>query len=71
MIRTEQGWVKGCGRHLRGMDGSLDGKYVVVSARDEGGVCVLERGGKDGLELEVVARLDGVEKVVAPIWVRK
>lgn len=67
--RTEQGWIHGLGKHLRGVAGDKSGKWVVVGARDGGGVTVLERGGEDGLELKEVARLEGVEKVVAPIWV--
>ena len=70
--RTEQGWLHGCGKHLRGMQAEPTGRFVVVSARDGGGVTIVERGGGDGLVVKEVARLegDGAEKVVAPIWIR-
>ena len=69
--KTGQGWARGLGKHLRGMEGSADGRYVVVAGRNGGGISVLERVGEDGLEVKKVAGLEGLERVVAPIWVRR
>jgi len=57
--RTEQGWVRGCGAHLRAMAEDDSGRFVAVAGRNGGGLSVLERVGKDGVRLQEVARLEG------------
>lgn len=67
--RTEQGWVDGVGRHLRGMLPDKSGRWVAVAGRDEGGLTIFERDvSETGLRLDKVAHLD-VEQVVVPLWI--
>lgn len=66
--RTEQGWVMGLGKHLRGVAVDSTGKWVCVVGRDAGGVSILERKGVDGEVLEKVAGVD-MELGVCPLWV--
>ncbi|ORY25516.1 Lactonase, 7-bladed beta-propeller-domain-containing protein [Naematelia encephala] len=68
VTRTEQEWVKGVGKHLRGLTVDKTGKWVCCAARNGGGVVIFERVGKDGLELKEVARLD-LDTTVAPLWI--
>lgn len=62
--RTEQQWIMGVGRHLRGMLVDKEGKFVAVAGRDGGGLTIFER---DDLSLTQVAQLD-VDNVVVPLW---
>lgn len=66
--RTEQGWITGVGRHLRGMAADKEGKLVAVAGRDGGGLVIFERDNEEGLTLREVARLE-VDKVVCPLWI--
>jgi 6-phosphogluconolactonase len=66
--RTEQGWITGIGKHLRGMSADKEGKYVAVAGRDGGGLTIFERDQEKGLTLKEVAKLE-VEKVVCPLWI--
>ena len=67
--RTEQGWVEGVGRHLRGMLPDKSGQWVAVAGRDEGGVTIFERDvSGTGLRLDKVAHLE-VDQVVVPLWI--
>jgi 6-phosphogluconolactonase (cycloisomerase 2 family) len=66
--RTEQGWITGVGRHLRGMAADKEGKYVAVAGRDGGGLVIFERDAKEGLRLKEVASIE-VDKVVCPLWI--
>lgn len=66
--RTEQGWITGVGKHLRGMAADEEGKYVAVAGRDGGGLVILERDAKEGLTLKEVASIE-VDKVVCPLWI--
>lgn len=65
MERTEQGWVEGVGRHLRGMLPDKTGRWVAIAGRDGGGLTILERS---GMRLDKVAHLE-VEQVVVPLWI--
>ncbi|WWC85987.1 uncharacterized protein L201_000858 [Kwoniella dendrophila CBS 6074] len=68
--RTKQGWLGGIGKHLRAVEQDKSGKYLLVAARDTGRIVILERTGEDdGLELKEVARLEGLESVVVPLWI--
>jgi 6-phosphogluconolactonase (cycloisomerase 2 family) len=66
--RTEQGWVTGVGKHLRGMAADKEGRYVAVAGRDQGGLVLFERDREKGLTLIEVARID-VDHVVCPLWI--
>jgi 6-phosphogluconolactonase (cycloisomerase 2 family) len=66
--RTEQGWITGVGKHLRGMAADKEGKFVAVAGRDGGGLVIFERDSEDGLTLKEVARIE-VDKVVCPLWI--
>lgn len=66
--RTEQGWITGVGRHLRGMLPDREGRFVAVAGRDGGGVKIFERDQDTGLSLKQVAELE-VEQVVVPLWI--
>jgi 6-phosphogluconolactonase len=66
--RTEQGWIMGVGKHLRGMSADKEGKYVAVAGRDGGGLTIFERDLEKGLTLKEVAKLE-VEQVVCPLWI--
>jgi len=66
--RTEQGWITGIGKHLRGMSADKEGKYVAVSGRDGGGLTIFERDQEKVLKLKEVAKLE-VEQVVCPLWI--
>ena len=66
--RTEQGWITGIGKHLRGMSADKEGKYLAVAGRDGGGLTIFERDQEKGLALKEVAKL-AVEKVVCPLWI--
>jgi 6-phosphogluconolactonase len=66
--RTDQSWITGVGRHLRGMAADKEGKLVAVAGRDGGGVVIFERDNDNGLTLNEVARID-VDKVVCPLWI--
>jgi 6-phosphogluconolactonase (cycloisomerase 2 family) len=65
---TPEGFVKGIGRHLRGVSADAEARFVAVCARNGGGLAMFERKGEDGLQLEEVARLD-VERTVCPLWI--
>ncbi|WVQ93702.1 hypothetical protein IAU59_000779 [Kwoniella sp. CBS 9459] len=75
--RTSTGWLGGIGKHIRAVERdnfTSDGKFVCVASRDEGRVVILERTDEDGevgkgLGLKPVASLEGIEKVVVPLWV--
>ncbi|WWC58307.1 uncharacterized protein I303_100847 [Kwoniella dejecticola CBS 10117] len=67
--RTEEGWLGGVGKHLRAVEQDPTGKFVLVAARDTGRVVIFERAGEDGLKLEEVTRLEGLESVVVPLWI--
>jgi len=66
--RTEQGWITGVGKHLRGMSTDKEGRYIAVAGRDGGGLTIFERDTEKGLTLKEVAQLD-VEHVVCPVWI--
>ena len=69
VVPTEQGWVHGVGRHLRGMLADKTGRWVAVAGRDGGGLTIFERDLEGtGLRLEKVAHL-AVEHVVVPLWI--
>ena len=59
--------VWGAGAHLRGLAVDPSGRWVVVLAREWGGMTMYERVGK-GLELKEVARLADVERTVVAAW---
>jgi 6-phosphogluconolactonase (cycloisomerase 2 family) len=65
--RTETGWYRGVGKHVRALDGDKTGRFIATAARDGGGVVILERVG-DGTEVVEVARLSDVENVVDALW---
>lgn len=65
--RTETGWYRGVGKHVRALDGDKTVRFIATAARDGGGVVVLERVG-DGTEVVEVARLPEVENVVDALW---
>ncbi|OCF45114.1 hypothetical protein I317_00916 [Kwoniella heveanensis CBS 569] len=75
--RTKAGWLGGIGKHIRAVEKdnfTKDGRFVCVASRDEGRVVILERvddedGEGKGLGLKAVASLDGIEKVVVPLWI--
>ncbi|KAK6905436.1 hypothetical protein L486_02097 [Kwoniella mangroviensis CBS 10435] len=69
VIRTNEGWLGGVGKHLRAVEQDPSGRYVLVAARDTGRIVVFERSGENGLQLSEVARLEGVESVVVPLWI--
>nr|XP_019048929.1 hypothetical protein I302_02709 [Kwoniella bestiolae CBS 10118]OCF27859.1 hypothetical protein I302_02709 [Kwoniella bestiolae CBS 10118] len=67
--RTQEGWLGGIGKHLRAVEQDASGRYVLVAARDTGRVVVFQRSGEEGLQLSEVARLEGLESVVVPLWI--
>jgi 6-phosphogluconolactonase len=64
---TKEAFVRGVGRHLRGVAADPSGRWVMVCGRDEGGVKLFERVGEDGLELKEVAKID-IPNTVCPLW---
>lgn len=64
----EQPWIEGVGKHVRGVAADPSERWVLMAGRDDGVVKMFERVGKDGLQLEEVAKID-VEQVVCPLWV--
>lgn len=69
VTRAPNPFVHGAGRHLRGISTSPDGRYVLVLARDEGGMTMYKRTG-EGLGLEQVAKLPQVKLAVVPVWIK-
>ncbi|WRT63884.1 uncharacterized protein IL334_000810 [Kwoniella shivajii] len=69
VVRAPRGWIGGIGKHIRAVEQDESGRYVIATARDTGRVVVLERAGEDGLELQEVARLEGFESTVVPLWI--
>ncbi|WVF66070.1 hypothetical protein IAT40_000809 [Kwoniella sp. CBS 6097] len=75
--RTKTGWTGGIGKHIRAVERdnfTSEGKYVCVASRDAGKVVILERTDEDGeggqgLGLKPVASLEGIDKVVVPLWI--
>lgn len=61
-------FILGAGKHLRGVAPDKSGKWVCVTGRNGGGVVIYERTGSDGLGLSEVARLEGLENPVCPLW---
>lgn len=62
-------WVVGAGKHLRGVSADKSGKWVCVTARNSDRVVMYERTGEKGDRLEEVARLEGLDKPVCPLWI--
>lgn len=65
--RAPTPWIEGIGQGLRGMAADKSGKWIAVAGEQSGGLTIYERVGD--VELKEVARLEDVEKVIAPTWV--
>ena len=65
--RGPQPWFYGVGKHIRALESDPTGRWVIAAGRDQGGVVMMERKGTEGLELEIIARLQ-IPNVVVPVW---
>ncbi|ORX38989.1 Lactonase, 7-bladed beta-propeller-domain-containing protein [Kockovaella imperatae] len=65
--RAPTPWIEDVAQSLRGVAADKSGRFVCAAGEESGGLVVYERVGN--VELRQVARLDEVEKVIAPLWV--